>query len=37
MSYWLVRDRLCLLLHCGVVWHTQPTTRIRGRLPRLDA
>ena len=29
--------RLRLLLHCGVDWHTQPTTRIRGRLPRLAA
>ena len=26
--------RLRLLLHCGVIWHTHPTTRIRGRLPR---
>jgi transposase len=26
--------RLRLLLHCGVTWHTQPTTRIRGRSPR---
>lgn len=26
--------RLRLLLHCGVVWHTHPTTRIRGRSPR---
>lgn len=29
--------RLRLLLHCGVDWQTQPTTRIRGRLPRLAA
>ena len=27
--------RLRLLLHCGVDWHTQQPTRIRGRLPRL--
>ena len=26
--------RLRLLLHCGVVWHTHATTRIRGRSPR---
>jgi transposase len=26
--------RLRLLLHCGIVWHTHPTTRIRGRSPR---
>ena len=26
--------RLRLLLHCGVVWHTHTTTRIRGRSPR---
>jgi transposase len=26
--------RLRLLLHCGVTWHTRPTTRIRGRSPR---
>ena len=29
--------RLRLLLHCGVDWHTQQPTRIRGRLPRLIA
>jgi transposase len=29
--------RLRLLLHCGVDWHTQQPTRIRGRLPRLAA
>jgi transposase len=29
--------RLRLLLHCGVDWDTPPTTRIRGRLPRLIA
>ncbi|MBA2640996.1 MAG: ISL3 family transposase [Nocardioidaceae bacterium] len=29
--------RLRLLLHCGVDWQTQPTTPIRGRLPRLAA
>jgi transposase len=29
--------RLRLLLHCGVTWHTQQPTRIRGRLPRLAA
>lgn len=29
--------RLRLLLHCGVDWNTVPTTRIRGRLPRLAA
>jgi len=29
--------RLRLLLHCGVDWHTQPPTRLRGRLPRLIA
>ena len=29
--------RLRLLLHCGVDWHTQQPTRIRGRLPRLVA
>lgn len=29
--------RLRLLLHCGVTWDTQPTTPIRGRLPRLAA
>jgi transposase len=29
--------RLRLLLHCGVDWDTPPTTRIRGRLPRLAA
>ncbi len=29
--------RLRLLLHCGVTWQTQPTTPIRGRLPRLAA
>jgi transposase len=29
--------RLRLLLHCGVAWHTAPTTPIRGRLPRLAA
>lgn len=27
--------RLRLLLHCGIVWHTAPTSRIRGRSPRL--
>jgi transposase len=27
--------RLPLLLHCGTTWHTQSTTRIRGRSPRL--
>ena len=27
--------RLRLLLYCGVDWHTQQPTRIRGRLPRL--
>jgi transposase len=30
-------NRLRLLLHCGVHWHTPPTTPIRGRLPRLAA
>ncbi len=29
--------RLRLLLHCGVTWHTPPTTPITGRLPRLAA
>jgi transposase len=29
--------RLRLLLHCGVDWQTQPTTPIRGRLPRSAA
>jgi transposase len=29
--------RLRLLLHCGVDWHTQQPTRLRGRLPRLAA
>jgi transposase len=29
--------RLRLLLHCGIDWDTPPTTRIRGRLPRLIA
>jgi transposase len=29
--------RLRLLLHCGVDWHTQQPTRLRGRLPRLIA
>jgi transposase len=29
--------RLRLLLYCGVDWHTQQPTRIRGRLPRLIA
>lgn len=29
--------RLRLLLHCGVDWHTQRPTPIRGRLPRLAA
>ena len=29
--------RLRLLLYCGVDWHTQQPTRIRGRLPRLNA
>jgi transposase len=29
--------RLRLLLHCGVTWQTQPTTPIRGRLPRSAA
>ena len=29
--------RLRLLLYCGVDWDTPPTTRIRGRLPRLIA
>jgi hypothetical protein len=29
--------RLRLLLHCGVDWHAQPPTRIRGQLPRLAA
>ncbi len=29
--------RLRLLLHCGVDWHTAPTTPLRGRLPRLAA
>lgn len=29
--------RLRLLLHCGVDWHTQQPTRIRGRLPRVAA
>lgn len=33
----LCNYRLRLLLHCGVDWHTQPTTQIRGRLPRLAA
>lgn len=30
----LANYRLRLLLHCGVTWHTQRTTRIRGRSPR---
>jgi transposase len=29
--------RLRLLLHCGLTWHTQNVTPIRGRLPRLVA
>ena len=29
--------RLRLLLHCGVTWHTVPTTRVRGRQPRFIA
>ena len=29
--------RLRLLLYCGVDWHTQEPTRLRGRLPRLAA
>jgi transposase len=29
--------RLRLLLHCGVTWHTQQPTPLRGRLPRLAA
>ena len=29
--------RLRLLLHCGVNWHTQRPTRIRGRSPRSTA
>jgi len=29
--------RLRLLLHCGVIWHTPPTPRIRNRSPRLVA
>ncbi len=29
--------RLRLLLHCGLDWHTQQPTRIRGRLPPLAA
>jgi transposase len=29
--------QLRLLLHCGVDWHTQQPTRLRGRLPRLVA
>ncbi len=29
--------RLRLLLHCGVDWHTQRPTPLRGRLPRLAA
>jgi transposase len=29
--------RLRVLLQCGVTWQTQPTTPIRGRLPRLAA
>lgn len=29
--------RLRLLLRCGVVWHTRPVARIRGRQPRFAA
>jgi transposase len=29
--------RLCLLLHCGITWHHQTPTPLRGRLPRLAA
>ncbi|MFN2555890.1 MAG: transposase [Nitriliruptorales bacterium] len=29
--------RLRLLLHCGVVWNTAPTAKIRGRTPSLVA
>jgi len=29
--------RLRLLPHCGIDWHTAPTTPLRGRLPRLAA
>ncbi|MFZ1178828.1 MAG: transposase [Mycobacterium sp.] len=29
--------RLRLLLHCGITWHHQSTTPLRGRLPRLAA
>lgn len=29
--------RLRLLLRCGVIWHHQPASRIRGRKPRLIA
>jgi transposase len=29
--------RLRLLLHCGVMWQTHRTTRLRGRSPRLAA
>jgi transposase len=29
--------RLRLLLHCGVRWQTHPTTRLRGRSPRIVA
>jgi transposase len=29
--------RLRLLLHCGVRWQTHPTTRLRGRSPRVVA
>lgn len=29
--------RLRLLLRCGVIWHTRPAARIRGRQPRFIA
>ncbi|MDP8930140.1 MAG: transposase, partial [Actinomycetota bacterium] len=29
--------RMRLLLHCGVVWNTAPTAKIRGRAPSLVA
>jgi hypothetical protein len=29
--------RLPLLLHCGITWHHQTPTPLRGRLPRLAA
>ena len=29
--------RLRLLLHCGIIWYTPPTKRIRGRKPPLAA